>query len=342
MKASNHLHFYVGTYTDDPSQSQGIAQVSLNTSSGELTRLDDAMVIRNPSYLTHTSSGLYTFSEVSRSDSTALVFQSDARSGVLAIEGDYPCHIDVDCQQRYVAVANYGSGNVNVYVLDGDGKPLKLVADLFVDGKGANSERQQSPHAHQVQFLNHTPQLAVVDLGSDSLHLYDIDTQSDHFQLHQTVSLPPGCGPRHLVMNGDEDMAYVVCELAETLITLTKEGSHWRMVDQCDLLPGQPKGEAAAAIKLSCDERFIYVSCRQQNAISIFELVDGLPSWLAAQDCQGQFPRDFTLSSDGNWLIVANQHSNNLASYLRCQSTGLLSPANYQCQIDAPVCLIEH
>ena len=36
MIVNGHLHFYVGTYTDSPSQSQGIACVSLDTATGAL------------------------------------------------------------------------------------------------------------------------------------------------------------------------------------------------------------------------------------------------------------------------------------------------------------------
>lgn len=49
MTTTGHVHFYIGTYTNLPSTSTGIARVSLNTETGELTRLDDVAVQRNPS-----------------------------------------------------------------------------------------------------------------------------------------------------------------------------------------------------------------------------------------------------------------------------------------------------
>ncbi len=64
MTLNGHLHFYVGTYTDSPSQSHGIACVSLDSTTGLLTinhdLVPDAMrTTRNPSYLTVTEHGLY-------------------------------------------------------------------------------------------------------------------------------------------------------------------------------------------------------------------------------------------------------------------------------------------
>lgn len=66
--------FYIGTYTNPPSTSTGIARLSLNTETGELTRLDDVVVQRNPSYLTTTEHGLYTFSEMDRNEGAELAF----------------------------------------------------------------------------------------------------------------------------------------------------------------------------------------------------------------------------------------------------------------------------
>ncbi len=45
MTTTGHVHFYIGTYTNPPSTSTGIARLSLNTETGELTRLDDVVVL---------------------------------------------------------------------------------------------------------------------------------------------------------------------------------------------------------------------------------------------------------------------------------------------------------
>lgn len=115
-------HFYVGTYTDAPSQSRGIVRIALDTQTGEITRLEDVCVLRNPSYLVNTSTGLYTFSEVSEQEGAQVVHLQPAdKNGAMncaPIHGDAPCHIAIDATQRFVAVANYGSGNVSVHLLD--------------------------------------------------------------------------------------------------------------------------------------------------------------------------------------------------------------------------------
>ncbi|MGR5130958.1 lactonase family protein [Vibrio alfacsensis] len=339
MSVSDYLQFYVGTYTDAPSQSLGITRVGLNTQTGEITRLDDGLVLRNPSYLTLTQHGLYTFSEVDRKQGAALTFSNAEKEYIVPINGDYPCH--VDCFNQLLAVANYGSGNVVVYSLDEQGKPLAPIADLFIQGNGPNEERQTSPHAHQVTFLKYSSQLAVVDLGSDHVHLYDYDINQQVFSLSQSIVMPAGSGPRHLVFNRHETVAYVACELSETLVKLVKGEGQWRLVNQTALLMDEVSQEAAAAIRLSCDEKFLYVSCRAKNTISIFDVSDEVPKRVALCESGGAFPRDFILSRDGLWMLVANQHSNTLVSFRRDPESGKAIPTGYECHIDAPVCLVE-
>jgi len=339
MQASGHLHFYVGTYTDSPSQSRGIAKVSLNQLTGELVRLDDVYPLRNPSYLTQTSQAIYSFSEVAQQEGTQLVCLKNQSAFSLPIEGDYPCHLDVSPDGNYLAVANYGSGNVSVYSLDSQGVPVSQVANLVEEGKGPNQDRQQSPHAHQVVFQATLPRLVSVDLGSDAVRFYDI--VEGEFNRVQSVAMPAGSGPRHLVFNRAEDTAYVVCELSETLVVLSLLNGEWQVTQQVDLLPESEKGEAASAIKLSADERFIYVSCRHQNRLSCFDVSGPQVQRLSATPSGGQFPRDFTISKCGKWLIAANQHSNDLTSFRRDPITGSLEATGYRCSVDAPVCVVE-
>lgn len=339
MQVSGHLQFFVGTYTDSPSRSIGIAQVSLNQQTGELTRLDDFYPLRNPSYLCQTEYALYSVSETSQQEGAKLSCLREGLNHAISIEGDYPCHLDVSVDNRYLAVANYGSGDVIVYRLDSStGVPEKRVATLYQEGKGPNLDRQDSPHAHQVIFQRNDDVLVNVDLGSDAVHFYRFE--QDAFSLQQSVKLPAGSGPRHLVLNKAEDTAYVVCELSETLVVLSKIDASWHLTAQLDLIPGSSKGEAAAAIKLSADEKFVYVSCRHQNAISCFDVSQKSVKWLGATDCGGAFPRDFALSACNEWVVVANQHSNTLTSLRLNPHTGEMESTGHQCHVDAPVCVV--
>ncbi|AJR05739.1 lactonase family protein [Photobacterium gaetbulicola] len=341
MTTDNHLHFYVGSYTDKPSTSNGIAHITLDPNTGRLFRQEDLASLRNPTYLAVSEHGIYSFSEIPQQEGAALYFNSSMGNIYLPIAGDYPCHIDV--KAPHLAVANYGSGNVSVYQLDEAGRPIQLITELFEQGHGSHTERQQSPHAHQVTFLQQSNHLVFVDLGTDRVHFYHYENSEEpqSFTHKQSVIMPAGSGPRHLVFNKSETRAYVVCELSETLIVLTQNNGLWDISYECELLTDKANGEAASAIRLSPDEKFIYVSCRSQNLISIFNVSGDTPSRLNAFDCLGDHPRDFILSSDGTWLIVTNLFSDNIVSFRRNRITGEVEPTGHQYNIDAPICIVE-
>ncbi|MCV5837934.1 lactonase family protein, partial [Escherichia coli] len=78
-----------------------------------------------------------------------------------------------------------------------------------------------------------------------------------------------------------------------------------------------------------------------QNKISMFDVSGDTPKRRAAIHCEGFFPRDFVLSHDQKWLLVANQHSNNVVSFRRNPQTGEITPTGYDCEIGSPVCIVE-
>ena len=97
---------------------------------------------------------------------------------------------------------------------------------------------------------------------------------------------------------------------------------------------------AGAAIRLSPDERHLYLSDRKQSAIAGFGVADS-PVPLGEINSGGLSPRDFILTSDGAWVIAANQNSNLLASFSRDPESGLLTASGHVCAIGSPVALVE-
>jgi 6-phosphogluconolactonase len=337
------MDFFIGCYSDGSNASEGMLVVEFNPNTGKMTHKQVMLQTQNPSYVATAAKAVYTASEVEKNSRPQLHTLSEFSQYSLDLNGDSPCHIAIDKNQQFIAVSHYGSGNVNVCTLDANGQPREIVADLYVDGRSVNLDRQASPHAHQAIFLSTRDQLAVVDLGSDVIHFYQYDRSTLTFDTIpvQTVAVPAGNGPRHMVFNALEQTAYVVCELSETLITLKDIDDEWLMVDETDLLPNCDRGEAASAIKLSPDEQFLYVSCRHQNQISIFSVDGVLPKWQAAVSSEGEFPRDFAISDDGLWCIVANQHSNSLVSYKRDIESGSLRFSGHTLETVAPVCVCQ-
>lgn len=93
-------------------------------------------------------------------------------------------------------------------------------------------------------------------------------------------------------------------------------------------LPKDFDGEnGGAAIRISNDGRYLYASNRGHNSIAAFAVAeDGLSiDSIQIISTEGDFPRDFALSPDNNYLVAANQNSDNLTLYRRDSETGLLT-----------------
>lgn len=328
---------YIGCYTNGISQ--GLQKITFDPSTGSFSQLELLLEASNPSFVINDSKAIYTASEVSESEKPELFCINASKLSALPISGNHPCHIAKSDTLGLIATSQYSSGNIDVFKLNSDGSLDAKLTSIQLEGSSINQARQESAHAHQAIFLKTRSQLASVDLGSDKVRLFDTDT----FSLVETIELPAGSGPRHMLFNQDESIAYILCELTEELIIANRENGKWALVQRLELLPDTEIGEAAAAIKMSQNGRFLYTSSRAQSKISLFEieLETGLVKFKQAFDSHGAFPRDFELVANGEWLITANQRSNNLASFKVNRSTGELEFSDHSIEVGAPVCISE-
>ncbi|WP_047049702.1 lactonase family protein [Vibrio mexicanus] len=335
------VRLYIGAYTEAPSLNPGLQSVILDPTTGQMT-LDEVVVrATNPSYVITGTNGVYTASEVEQECPPEATFISNERTASsLNISGSYPCHLAINKDETLLATAQYGSGCIDVFSLNTDGHLNEHVQHIQQTGSGPNQDRQTQAHAHQVQFLKTTNQLVCVDLGSDSVHFYNFE-EGQYSKEATEVAMPAGSGPRHLVFNQDDTIAYVLCELSETIVIIAKQGNEWKMIKELPALAGEENKEAAAAIRLSADGKFVYASLRAQSLIACYRVSnDGLDLNLVSSTAtHGDFPRDFAITSDGTWLVAANQHSNSLTSFKRDTETGELTFSGQVLSIDAPVCI---
>ncbi len=139
----------------------------------------------------------------------------------LDLGGGLPCHAAVDPTGRLLAVAHYGSGEVSVVELGPWGGAPRQVGRTRFAGQGPVISRQESPHAHQVTWLDRG-HLAVTDLGTDQIHILKFGPAG--LEQIGAIGTPAGFGPRHLVLAGhSRRQLLTVCgELSGTLLTWTR------------------------------------------------------------------------------------------------------------------------
>eukprot|EP00456_Euglypha_rotunda_P048149 TRINITY_DN38574_c0_g1_i7.p1 TRINITY_DN38574_c0_g1~~TRINITY_DN38574_c0_g1_i7.p1 ORF type:complete len:139 (+),score=6.61 TRINITY_DN38574_c0_g1_i7:113-529(+) len=107
--------------------------------------------------------------------------------------------------------------------------------------------------------------------------------------------------------------------------------------------PSEYKGQPGSAdIHISPDGRFLYASNRgEENNIAIFSIhpVTGMLANVGYQSTLGTGPRNFLIDPTGNFLLVANQKTNNIVIFKRDKKLGTLEPTGKQIEIPSPVCL---
>ena len=334
----------VGTYTAN--ESEGIYGLSFDPKNGEIGDKRLLAKTSNPSFLTQSADGqmVYAVNEDEKGMVSSFKWNED-RTGLKLMNqwptnGMHPCYIDLEETTGSLAIANYSSGNVSFVKLRGDGSLGSNLQVIQHSGKGL-TERQEGPHAHCTLFKGDN-WLYAVDLGIDQIIAYPVEGNqlSDP---HIALELEPGDGPRHLTFHPDQDMAFVINELSNTVVSLKLDGGNglFEEISRSSTLPEGFTGESYCAdIHVSKDGRFLYASNRGHNSIAVFAIsAEGELRFLEAESVQGNWPRNFALSPNGEYLLVANQYSNNIVVLRIDKPSGLLSYTGNQVNVSSPVFL---
>lgn len=268
---------------------------------------DGSLKLRNitkmdrPMYMTAENDKMYILlrSPFSGSNESGLVvcdISTDGKlqtpTGIISTKGEVACHLTVNCEDVYCA--NYISGSVIKI-------PEKLIKH---EGKGINSIRQEAPHAHYVGFTPDKEFVCVVDLGLDTVFLYD-----KNLKLINKVQVPEGHGARHLVFSDDGKYCFVANELKSTVTLLEYKSGELKYVDTVSCLPEGYDGETTASA-IRFNENHIYVSNRGLDTISVLKNQAGKLVYKNTYSCNGNFPRDFDII--GNYIICTNEKSDSI------------------------------
>ena len=344
---------YLGTYTeiivgDFGGHADGIYCCDFNPKTAELTFLHTTPV-RNPSYLSlHPNQRfLYAVEEVLKEKSplvNAFAIQEDYSLRLInqqSIPGGLPCHLDF-VSEDLLAIACYETGHVVAYPIAQDGS---LEAASFINqhqGSSANPDRQEGAHAHVIAPET-AGRIAVCDLGMDEVLFYELDAQSRQLVLKEqdTLKIPAGNGPRHIVFHPGGNYAFVLNELTATVSVLKKEAGKWFLQTTHAALPETYQDEpAGSAIRVHPSGRFVYSGNRGHDSITIFHFdeTNGSLKLIEHQFTGGKTPREFNLSPDGQWLLAAHQDSDSVVVFRVNDKNGLLEKRG-EYEVRSPVCL---
>jgi 6-phosphogluconolactonase len=344
--SSQELYLLVGTYTSG--NSEGIYVCRFNTSTGEIKLVSTAKS-SNPSYLAIAGKSIYAVNENGgKNGGEVSAFHFDRKSGKLDFlnkqftGGDHPCYVAVDRSKKTLLAGNYSGGNFSVFPINTDGSLEAYSRLVQNEGNGPDHSRQEKAHVHATVFGPDQESVWVTDLGTDEISIYEYDRETAVVKNEiGSIAITPGGGPRHIAFSSNKKFVFVLEELSGMVSVYDTKSLG--LVQRLDSHPEGYKGERGSAdIHVSPDGKFLYASNRgDANNLVIYSIdkKTGRLETKGFQPVQGSKPRNFIISPDGKFLLVANQQTNNIVIFKRDKDTGLLTPLPKQFEVPNPVCL---
>jgi 6-phosphogluconolactonase len=346
-----HTYAYVGTYTPNGG---GIYLFRLDSASGALTQLQVFEDIKNPSWLAinPAQTRLYAVSEIDNyqgSHTGAVVsYAIDSetfqlkRLGSVSSGGATPAHASVHPSGKHVFVANYGGGSVAVFPVGADGA-LGEASDVrpsvgprhrarAVDdppGQFALSDHD-SPHVHMVAADPGGQFVLANDAGLDLTLVWRFDASSGRLLPADVpvIAAPSGSAPRHFAFHPNGRVFYNLYEHDARIAVYDYDAASGAMKPKQLLSTLPPKfsgSNLSAEILITADGRFLYVSNRLHNAVSIFAVAnDGQLRMISETWVHADYPRCLTIDPSGEFLYSCNQKGDSITSFRMAAATGAL------------------
>ena len=348
-----NLIMYIGTYTED-SNSNGIYTYRFNQENGTFELLSSATA-GNPSFVTLSPDGkrLYAVSEYNdgrqgaysfdvSEDKVQLsnpIFLPTAPKDVLPRAGADPCHIVSD--GKYVITANYTGGDISVFSLDAAGRLQPEVQNIAFVG----NTPERVAHIHCIIPTPDKKYILATDLGNDRVYRFRYNKKARknaEVLTAQRVAyeVSDGQGPRHLTFSKDGRFTYLINELGGECVVLSYRKGKLKEIQR--IMADEGGGRGSADIHISPDGRFLYTSHRlKKDGIAIFAIdpEKGTLSKIGYQHT-GIHPRNFAITPNGKYLLVACRDDNKIQVFERNEATGELTETAQAIEVDRPTCIV--
>jgi len=361
----DELTAYIGTYTGDGG-SKGIYRIRVDKEKGIVSKPKLVAEVDNPSFLTFNGWTLYA---ASASLNKVFTYALENEEGLLTLlneaeTGAGPCHVacasysddTLRGSSKILAVADYMGGSVGVWQVGRNGRIGEQVVFFQNTHASKATDRQQQPHAHGVTFSKSGKWLLVPDLGADRVYVYETsrkenDSSKMNLEPHKTapwIELPPGRGPRHVAFStrGSEwidSCLYVLNELSNTVSVFDYNQTEglFTFVEEVSTLPADFDGQNTTA-ELIVLKDTLYASNRGHDSIARFKRdpSTGRLTLIDCTPCGGKWPRHFSIMPGAPLMLVANQHSNNIALFRIGKAGSLTHLPEGGVDISAPACVV--
>ena len=355
------LEGYAGTYAS--AENKSLWRFAVDTETGVLTQPEPVLEAADSKYLFLHNQNLQAVGPERKSETLACT-EGKAQPQLLAVprkvndraglavvdvatdplqvvgeygeEQDCPAYVTGDGEFWYTA--NYHDGGIRIYKLTETSNfpgNKKLPTAILTGEDAAGGEKNCGNALANLQLIHKLetgresgchqiilagPFLLACCLVRDQILIYD---RTRNWQQVGTIDFPKGTGPRHGIFTRNRQTLFVVSELSNELFVF----QNLKLVSAQPLLEQNDLPAAAAAIRLSPDEKFLYVSVRERNVICVFALAGITATKIQEAPCGGDHPRDLVLTPDGKFVLAVNRYPGSIVSFSRDQASGKIGKA---------------
>ncbi|GAB3278941.1 lactonase family protein [Sinomonas notoginsengisoli] len=239
------------------------------------------------------------------------------------------CFLSLGPDRRALYSASYHEGLMVGYQVPGEGR-------AEAEG-GPVTEYRSGPNTHSAVPSPDGRFVYTASLGADRISWFPIheDHAGNGAVVHPAghVEAAPGSGPRFLRHTADGRRVYVSHERTGNVDVYTRDAETGGLtllqrissVEGLGLVPGPVRSPSTpdpgpgviwcADIRLTPDEKFLYVTERSTSTIAAFALApDGRLTYLRRSETEAQ-PRIIAVDPSGRWLLAAGERSNHVTVY---------------------------
>ncbi|MGL4737791.1 MAG: lactonase family protein [Cellulosilyticaceae bacterium] len=269
----------------------------------------------NPSFACVHGTLLFTLSETAdiakvqmfRITATELVYL-DERS----LSGGGLCHISYSPKHQTLFGACYQTGHI-FSVGVGESGFTQTYSHIQLTAHSQDSISR----AHCVQMDPSETFLYAVNIHTDLIYCYRIEngvlTPNTSFP---TLQLTIGLGPRHITFHPTLDIAYIITEYSNDILTLAHNPTtgELTLLQTLSTLPTDFEGESyCSTCVIPSNAQYLLAANRGHNSITRFKILgDGTLKLLDFAPCGGDWPRHIACSRNGELLLVCNERSDHI------------------------------
>jgi 6-phosphogluconolactonase len=335
--AASGAEYLVYAGTDSSAAGSGIYGYRFDTNNAKLKTLGLLASVPHATFLVAHPDNRFLYAVSEEHAGSASAYLIDPKTGKLSLvnrassRGDGPCHLALDREGRWLAVANCGSGSVAILPLRKDGGLGE--ARVFPTAPDAKNR----PHCVLFSPDNHF--LLVADSAFERIRVYRFDVETGSLVLTGSpyTAAEKDAGPQYLAFHPNGRVLYASGATGVT-------AHHYNPANgELSQFQTVPAPDRPGSIAVNAAGTMVYASDRGADSMALL-VVDPMRftmSLLEVTPLVGRSPRHFALDPTGAYAFVANQDSSDINVYTVHPHTGQLRPVGRPTpRIDRPACIV--